>query len=938
MFNRIFLVALFFILFFSLINTFHFYPFLPFKAIGDLEVSLAFGATRNSETEVDEGDNSNSSTGSSPEIIRETEVDEGDNSNSSTGSSPEIISPIADAGTDITVQNNVLIQLDGSKSYDPNNYGDDSVRPSLNFDWTQTGGPDVILNNPTSANPTFTSPQVEEETRLTFQLVVSSDTATSEPDSVAVTVTPPTVILKPIADAGTDITVQNNVLIQLDGSKSYDPNNYGDDSVRPSLNFDWTQTGGPDVILNNPTSANPTFTSPQVEEETRLTFQLVVSSDTATSEPDSVAVTVTPPTVILKPIADAGTDITVQNNVLIQLDGSKSYDPNNYGDDSVRPSLNFDWTQTGGPDVILNNPTSANPTFTSPQVEEETRLTFQLVVSSDTATSEPDSVAVTVTPDTPPETPDTPPETPDTQEFQTIVKNCGTDPTEIFTGGSLTIVTDQDFSQVFKITPNPYTSKNSLYFVNNDFFDCDSNKSVISLNGLNYSWYTVEILDQYNANNTKTFDISINENFSFPQIYVFDRAFVPNLIYEPIRSQFIIWLNESVTTNAALTSQDYVQNGEIKFVFKNPPGFVINMNNSGQLNERDFMNKLSKDPRIFAINQDLNGKIASFKYNNQTVPDSLERINANVLNITSEILRGASPNQSSSLDFSNVDIAILDTGISLDHPDLNVYKNVSFIEGTLTGDDDLGHGSHIAGIAAAKDNSIGILGVAPGAKLWAIKICDVNGNCPLSSQIKGIQYVNEHADEIDIVNLSIENPPSNKLDKAINESLSKGLIYVVAAGNSNINTSLTSPARIPGVIAVSAISDSDGECGGRGNDTIGGPDDYAATFSNYGNSIDFAAPGVNVFSTYKGDGYAFDSGTSMASPVVAGQAALYKSFKPNATSAEVISTLLNSSIPFTTPCAGVNHGHFQDAQNYHKEPLIYRLSIPEVGVITNPYQ
>ena len=152
---------------------------------------------------------------------------------------------------------------------------------------------------------------------------------------------------------------------------------------------------------------------------------------------------------------------------------------------------------------------------------------------------------------------------------------------------------------------------------------------------------------------------------------------------------------------------------------------------------------------------------------------------------------------------------------------------------------------------------------------------------------------------------------------------------MVAAGNSNINTSLTSPARIPGVITVSAISDSDGECGGRGNDTIGGPDDYAATFSKYGNSIDFAAPGVNVFSTYKGEGYAFDSGTSMASPVVAGQAALYKSFKPNATSEEVISTLLNSSIPFTAPSAGLNHGHFQDAQNYHKEPLIYRLNIPK---------
>jgi subtilisin family serine protease len=743
--DRRFIIAVFFILTFSVSNAFYFYLQIPFKTIGGLEVLLAFGTTRISETDVEEGDNSNSNSSSGPnaEIIRETDVEEGDNSNSNSPSGPN------------------------------------------------------AENNP------------------------------------------------PIADAGTDIAVKSNVLTQLDGINSYNPNNYGDD-VSPTLNFDWTQTGGPSVMLNNPTSAYPTFTSPQVGEETRLTFQLVVSSDTTTSDPDSVTVSVTP--------------------------------------------------------------------FTTPP--------------------EPEPEPEPQTPTTPPEPePEPEPQTPNLQESQTIVKNCEIDPASTFTGGSLTIITDQDFSQVYKITPNPYTHEDSLYFVNNDFFDCDSNNSVVLINGLDYSWYTVEILNQENADNHKTFDISINENFSFPTIYVFDRAFVPNLVYEPIRSQFIIWLNESVTTNSELVSQDYVLNGEIKFVFENPPGFVINTNNGGQLSERDLLSKLSKDPRIFAINQDLNGRIASVKYNNQTVPDSLERINANVINMTSEILQGTSSSQSHELDFSNVDIAILDTGVSLDHPDLNVYNNVSFIDGILTGDDDLGHGSHIAGIAAAKDNSMGVLGVAPGAKLWAIKVCDVNGNCPLSSQIKGLQYVNEHADEIDIVNLSIENPPSDKLDKTITESLSKGLIYVVAAGNSNINTSLTSPARIPGVIAVSAISDSDGECGGRGNSTIGGPDDYAATFSNYGNSIDFAAPGVNVFSTYRGDGYAFDSGTSMAAPVVAGQAALYKSFKPNATSEEVISALLNSSIPHTTPCAGLNHGHFQDTENYHKEPLIYRLSIPEVGVI-----
>jgi hypothetical protein len=194
----------------------------------------------------------------------------------------------------------------------------------------------------------------------------------------------------------------------------------------------------------------------------------------------------------ISPIADAGTDITVQSNILTQLDGSKSYDPSNSGN-NIR-SLDLDWTQTSGPDVILNNLTSTNPTFTSPEVEEKTLLTYQLKVRNDAATRYSDSVTVSVPPDTEPDTPDTEPDThdtpdtePDTQEFQTVVKNCDPGPTETFREGSLTIITDQDFSQVYKITPNPYTKDKSLYFVNNDFFECDSKNSVLLLNELDYS-------------------------------------------------------------------------------------------------------------------------------------------------------------------------------------------------------------------------------------------------------------------------------------------------------------------------------------------------------------------------------------------------------------------------------------------------------------------
>jgi subtilisin family serine protease len=134
-------------------------------------------------------------------------------------------------------------------------------------------------------------------------------------------------------------------------------------------------------------------------------------------------------------------------------------------------------------------------------------------------------------------------------------------------------------------------------------------------------------------------------------------------------------------------------------------------------------------------------------------------------------------------NFDTLDIAVLDTGISLTHPDLNVYRNISFIDGVTIGDDDQGHGSHVAGIAAAKDNSIGVRGVAPDARLWAIKVCDKNGECKISNQIKGIEYAIKHANEIDILNISLENPNSPALNSIINEAIKAGITVIAAAGN-----------------------------------------------------------------------------------------------------------------------------------------------------------
>ena len=226
-------------------------------------------------------------------------------------------------------------------------------------------------------------------------------------------------------------------------------------------------------------------------------------------------------------------------------------------------------------------------------------------------------------------------------------------------------------------------------------------------------------------------------------------------------------------------------------------------------------------------------------------------------------------------DRVNADIAIIDTGIQLNHPDLNVVNNVSYVRGAKTGNDDNGHGTHVAGTAAALDNGIGVVGVAPGARLWAVKVLDRNGSGYMSDVIKGVDYVTANASSIEVANMSLGGGNSGTLNTAIANSAAKGVVYAVAAGNSNADAWNTSPANSPEVLCVSAIVDTDGLCGGTGPGTGYGADDTRATFSNFGSVVDIAAPGVNILSTYKGSTYATLSGTSMASPHVAGAVALY---------------------------------------------------------------
>ena len=222
---------------------------------------------------------------------------------------------------------------------------------------------------------------------------------------------------------------------------------------------------------------------------------------------------------------------------------------------------------------------------------------------------------------------------------------------------------------------------------------------------------------------------------------------------------------------------------------------------------------------------------------------------------------------------TDVDIAILDTGVNA-HADLTIAGGVNCTSdtGCVAGSyaDAHSHGTHVAGTAAAKDNGIGVVGTAPGARVWAVKVLGDNGGGYLSWFMAGLDWVAARGD-IEVVNASLGGGRYAPVDTAIANATAAGVVVVVAAGNEAQDAANVSPASSPNAITVSAYADYDGAPGALG----GGGDDTFASFSNYGESVDVAAPGVGILSTSHTGGYVSMSGTSMASPHVAGAAATY---------------------------------------------------------------
>lgn len=307
---------------------------------------------------------------------------------------------------------------------------------------------------------------------------------------------------------------------------------------------------------------------------------------------------------------------------------------------------------------------------------------------------------------------------------------------------------------------------------------------------------------------------------------------------------------------------------------------------------------LRKDPRVKSVSAD-----RTIHASADTIPWGIDRIDAEP---------GAAANDGSDSDGNSVHIAVIDTGIDLQHQDLeaNIAGGVTLVTSpgktTTGGQDDAGHGTHVAGTIAAAINNADVVGVAPQGKLWAVKVLNKRGSGSFSDVIAGIDWVADTTQHpfIAVVNMSLgascsvctedsTDPTLQALHSAIQNAVAQGVTFAVAAGNNSADAKNSVPAAYDEVITVSALTQTDS----------------VASFSNYGEDVDLIAPGVGVLSTQLKGGTAEMSGTSMAAPHVAGAAALVIVSSPGFSPAQVQRQLIETgecadgAVAGTTGCS-----------------------------------
>jgi subtilisin len=372
-------------------------------------------------------------------------------------------------------------------------------------------------------------------------------------------------------------------------------------------------------------------------------------------------------------------------------------------------------------------------------------------------------------------------------------------------------------------------------------------------------------------------------------------AFPVGAAAKVIPGQYIVVLKDGASQSQVVADHRRKDDAHVLLTFGHSlKGYAAKLSPSA-------LEKVKADPRVDYVSPDYEGKPIQGKPvpppppppAGQSLPTGIDRIDADLSSALSGDGQGT----------TDVDVAVVDTGIDLTHPDLNVQPiaPINCVSPTDpyydgTNNDGYGHGTHVAGIAGAKDNATGVVGVAPGARLWPVRVLNSHASGTYSGQLCGIDYVTAHADEIEVANFSMGSLSSHKDDgncgntnddpmhRAICRSVAAGVTWVMAAGNSSFDIStnwVDAPMGYDEVLNVTAMADANGRPGGGGSITCrkGETDDTQASFSDWVTSAadiahTIAAPGVCINSTWKGGGYAVESGTSMSAPTGAGTVAL----------------------------------------------------------------
>jgi len=353
--------------------------------------------------------------------------------------------------------------------------------------------------------------------------------------------------------------------------------------------------------------------------------------------------------------------------------------------------------------------------------------------------------------------------------------------------------------------------------------------------------------------------------------------------FQRIPGHYIVVFNDSVDHPGALAEEQVEQrDGELGLVYRSAiEGYSAELSAAA-------VKALRSDPRVKYVMPD--GKAEGMA---QSTPTGISRIFATA---------------NAGLDIDgvddvrvDVDVAIIDSGTDPTHPDLNVVSRTNCIPldensegGTCVDNSGVSgehmHGTHTGGTVGAIDNGIGVVGVAPGARLWSVRVLGKQNFGWWSWVIAGVDWVTAHSSEIEVVNMSVASyGPVPALEEAISASVEEGVVYVVAAGNEGLNTATIAPSSNPDVISVSGLADYDGKPGGLGSPTCAdrGADDSSYVDSDWGSPVDIVAPGVCINSTIPGGGYLEAWGTSMAAPHVAGAAAVLASKSNPNTKADV---------------------------------------------------